>query len=57
MWQRDAGQSDKARKKELDRFDPGWRHKTYPNGAKMYAKDGTMLDDKGNRSIFDDVDE
>jgi hypothetical protein len=30
---------------------------TYPNGAPMYAADGTMLDDQGNRSIFDDVDQ
>lgn len=29
----------------------------YANGAPMFADDGTMLDDKGNRSIFDDVDE
>jgi hypothetical protein len=28
----------------------------HPNGKPMYAPDGTMLDDKGNRSIFDDVD-
>lgn len=41
----------------LDRHNPGWRQQTYPNGAPMFAEDGTMLDDKGNRSIFDDVDE
>lgn len=29
----------------------------HPNGAPMFAPDGTMLDDKGARSIFDDVDE
>jgi hypothetical protein len=28
----------------------------YPNGAPKYAADGTMLDDRGARSIFDDVD-
>ena len=28
----------------------------HPNGAPKYAPDGTMLDDKGNRSVFDDVD-
>lgn len=28
----------------------------HPNGAPVFAPDGTMLDDKGNRSIFDDVD-
>lgn len=29
----------------------------YENGSPKFAADGTMLDDKGNRSIFDDVDE
>lgn len=29
----------------------------YPGGQPMYAKDGTMLDELGRRSIFDDVDE
>jgi hypothetical protein len=29
----------------------------YPNGAPMFAPDGMMLDEQGNRSIFDDVDE
>lgn len=29
----------------------------HPNGAPMYAADGTLLDQHGNRSIFDDVDE
>ena len=28
----------------------------YANGKPRYAADGTMLDDKGNRSIFDAVD-
>lgn len=28
----------------------------HPNGAPQFAPDGTMLDEKGNRSIFDDVD-
>lgn len=27
------------------------------NGSPMYAPDGTLLDERGNRSIFDDVDE
>jgi hypothetical protein len=27
----------------------------HKNGAPMFAPDGTMLDDKGNRSIFDDL--
>lgn len=29
----------------------------HDNGAPMFNADGMMLDDKGNRSIFDDVDE
>lgn len=29
----------------------------HPNGAPMYAADGTLLDSEGNRSIFDDVDD
>ena len=29
----------------------------YPNGAPVFAPDGTFLDESGNRSIFDDVDE
>lgn len=29
----------------------------HPNGAPKWAPDGTLLDAKGNRSIFDDVDE
>lgn len=29
----------------------------YPGGQPMYAPDGTMLDELGNRSIFDDIDE
>lgn len=30
----------------------------HPNGAPKWSKDGEMLlDDKGNRSIFDDVDQ
>ncbi len=28
----------------------------YPNGQRMYSEDRTMLDAKGKRSIFDDVD-
>jgi primosomal protein N' len=28
----------------------------YPNGQRKYSEDRTMLDEKGNRSIFDDVD-
>jgi hypothetical protein len=29
----------------------------HPNGAPMYAPDGTLLDEKGERSTFDDIDE
>lgn len=29
----------------------------WPNGAPMFSDDGTMLDENGNRSVFDDVDE
>jgi len=28
----------------------------YPNGQPMFTPDGMMLDEDGNRSIFDDVD-
>lgn len=31
-------------------------HSNYSNGAPKWAPDGTLLDDKGSRSIFDDVD-
>lgn len=27
----------------------------YSNGKPMFSSDGMMLDDKGNRSIFDDL--
>jgi hypothetical protein len=29
----------------------------HPNGAPMFAPDGMMLDENGNRSVFDDVDQ
>ncbi len=29
----------------------------YQNGFPMFSRDGTMLDEYGNRSIFDDVDQ
>jgi hypothetical protein len=41
----------------LDEHTPGWRTMKHKNGKPVFALDGTMLDDKGNRSIFDDVDE
>lgn len=31
--------------------------KRYANGQRMYSDDGTMLNKRGTRSIFDDVDE
>lgn len=33
------------------------RHDKHPNGAPLWSPDGTMLDEHGNRSIFDDVDQ
>lgn len=30
--------------------------RNHPNGAPMFAPDGMMLDEYGQRSIFDDVD-
>lgn len=42
---------------ELHASTPGWRDMKYPNGRPKFTVDGTMLDDRGNRSIFDDVDQ
>jgi hypothetical protein len=37
---------------------PGWRERKYANGAPMWSSTtGMMLNDRGTRSIFDDVDE
>lgn len=47
--------SEKVRR--LSEAHPNWRIFRYDNGAPMFARDGTMLDDDGSRSIFDDVDE
>lgn len=33
------------------------REHAYPNGAPMFSPSGTMLDEHGNRSIFDDIDQ
>lgn len=41
----------------LDKFTPGWREIIYDNGQRMFREDGMMLDDQGNRSVFDDIDE
>ncbi|HEY5411317.1 MAG TPA: hypothetical protein VIJ94_11390 [Caulobacteraceae bacterium] len=43
--------------RDLDAVTPGWRLLVHPNGAPVFSADGTMLDERGNRSIFDDVDE
>lgn len=40
-------------KRELYRIE-GTR---YANGQRMYSDDGTMLNERGTRSVFDDVDE
>lgn len=32
------------------------RQAKYPNGQRMFSEDRTMLNQKGNRSIFDDID-
>lgn len=42
-------------RKDLDRYCSGWRDMKHTNGAPKFSRDGTMLDDKGTRSIFDDV--
>lgn len=39
-------------KRELYRIEG----KRYANGQRMYSDDGTMLNKRGTRSIFDDVD-
>lgn len=41
----------------MDQNTPDWRTLTHTNGAPIYAPSGMLLDDHGNRSIFDDVDE
>ena len=41
---------------QLDMTTPDWRSLKHPNGAPMFSPTGTLLDDQGNRSIFDDVD-
>jgi hypothetical protein len=41
----------------LDEATPDWRNLRHANGTPVFSLDGTMLDDKGDRSIFDDIDE
>ena len=43
--------------KKLDKANPGWRSMRHDNGKPVFSSDGTMLGDRGNRSIFNDVDE
>lgn len=50
-------QKQAERQKKIDKLPEDWRTQTHPNGRPMWSPDGTLLDDKGNRSIFDDVDE
>jgi hypothetical protein len=46
-----------AKRKRMDQNMPGWRDMRYPNGKPVFSADGTMLDEQGGRSVFDDVDE
>jgi hypothetical protein len=41
----------------MDAVFPTWRTDRLPNGMPMWSLDGTLLDEQGNRSIFDDVDD
>ena len=41
----------------IDRRTDEQRQQKHPNGVPMWAPDGMMLDENGNRSIFDDVDQ
>lgn len=45
-----------AKRRQIQSYDRFWRSRTYPNGQPVYDPDGTMLDDDGKRSIFDDLD-
>lgn len=37
--------------------DPDWQTSRHPNGQRKWADDGTLLTERGTRSVFDDVDE
>lgn len=41
----------------LDQHIPGWRDLKHPGGQLKFSPEGTLLDENGDRSIFDDVDE
>jgi len=43
--------------RNLDRDAPGWRTLKHDNGAPKFSPNGMLLDEVGNRSIFDDLDE
>ncbi|PBB96697.1 hypothetical protein [Mesorhizobium sp. WSM3862] len=40
----------------IDKRTDEQRAAKHPNGRHVWAPDGTLLDENGNRSIFDDVD-
>lgn len=44
------------KRRRNDKYNPGWRQQKHANGAPKYHEDGTLLNDQGKRSIFDDVD-
>lgn len=47
-----------AKKRELlDIHLPDWRELKHDNGKPKFAPSGMMLDENGNRSIFDDLDD
>ncbi len=50
--------TDQDRLAALAEYRPDWRTLKHDNGAPMYSeRTGMLLDDRGNRSVFDDVDE
>ena len=53
----EAARATMAKTAWLDANQAGWRSDRHANGCPKWSPDGTMLDDRGNRSIFDDVDE
>lgn len=49
---------EEQKKANLDKFTPGWRDLLYENGKPMFNPEtGMMLNEHGERSIFDDIDE
>lgn len=45
------------KRRDMDELTPNWREMKHENGKPMFASNGKMLDENGNRSIFDDVDD